>query len=159
MQRLTIHLFVSLATFVIGIAAAHLWPANHLVALSHSQAEQEVLSVEQEYLDANVRRDSAALDRILADDFTFRHDGRYVTTKADRLALMENPDFSFLSIDTDDVKVNVNGDQAVVTGEAVVRGRYQEREFLSPLYRYRRLYEKRQGGWQIVSVGTTRITW
>src|ERR687883_1143898 len=130
MQRLTINLFVSLATFIIGTAAAGLWPAHHRVVYSHSPAEQEVLSVEQEYLDAHVRRDRAALDRILADDFTFYHCGRYSTTKAERLALMENPDFSFLSIDTGDVDVQVNGDKALVTGEAVARGLYKEQEWV-----------------------------
>ena len=159
MQRQALHIFVALATFLVGMTAAQLWPAQHTALFSHSQAEQEVLSVERQYLDAHVARDAAALDRILSDDFTFLHGGRYLTSKAERLALMENPDFSFLSIDTDDVSVSVNGDHAFVTGEAVVRGRYKEREFVSPPYRYMRVYEKRQGRWQIVSVEATRRMW
>jgi ketosteroid isomerase-like protein len=159
MQRQALHIFVALVTFLIGMTAAGLRPAHHSDLRSPSRAEQEVLSVEREYLDAHVEHDVATLDRILADDFTFLHGGRYVTTKAQRLALMENPDFSFLSIDTDDVDVSVNGDQAIVTGEAVVRGRYQEREFVSPPYSYLRVYEKRQGRWQIVSVEATGRAW
>jgi ketosteroid isomerase-like protein len=159
MQRQALHIFVSLVTFLIGLAAAGLWPAYHTGLLSYSRAEQEVLSVERAYLDAHVERDAAALDRLLSDDFTFLHGGRYVSTKAERLALIENPDFSFLSIDTDKVDVSVNGDQALVTGEAVVRGRYKEREFVSPPYRYQRVYEKRQGRWQVVSVEATRFMW
>jgi ketosteroid isomerase-like protein len=159
MQRLTIHLFISLATFIIGTAAANLWPGHHSVLHSQTAVEREVLSVEREYLDAHVRRDEAALDRILADDFIFYHCGRYFTTKAERLALMENPDFSFLSIDTSDVDVHVDGDEAVVTGEAIVRGLSHEREFMSPPYRYTRAYEKRDGRWQVVSVRVSRIMW
>ena len=157
MRRQALHLFVSLVTFLIGMTMAQLRPAHHTVLLSYNRAEQEVLSVEREYLNAHVERDVAALDRILSDDFTFLHGGRYLTSKAERLALMENPDFSFLSIDTDDVDVSVNADQALVTGQAVVRGRYKEREFVSPPYRFRRVYEKRQGHWQVVSVEATRM--
>ena len=157
MRYFTIRLFVSLATFLIGIAAANLWPAHHPGAVSRSQAEQEVLSVEREYLDAHVRRDRATLDRILADGFTFRHCGSYITNKAQRLALMDNPDLSFLSIDTADVDVRIDGDEAFVTGRAVVRGRYKDREFTSPAYRYLRVYERQQGRWQIVSVQASNI--
>jgi hypothetical protein len=46
-----------------------------------------------------------------------------------------------------------------VTGRAVVRGRYQEDEFTTLPYSYMRVYEKRQGRWQIVSVRATNIAW
>ena len=159
MARLALHIFVALATFLIGLTAAGLRPYHRTGRRPHSAAEQEVLSVEREYLDAHVARDAETLDRILSDDFTFSQSGRLLTTKAERLALMENPDFSFLSIDTNDVDVSVNGDKALVTGEAVARGLYKEQEWVSPPYRFTRVYEKRQGRWQIVSVKTTRCLW
>jgi ketosteroid isomerase-like protein len=153
MCRNIIYLFVSLATFFIGVTVASPWSAEprHLAAL-HSSAEEELLSVERKYLDAHIQRDVAALDSVLADDFVVVHRFGRIGDKAERLALVDNPDFTFLAVDTSDVDVFVNGDEGMVTGLAIVRGRYADHEFLSPQYRYTRKYEKREGRWQIVSV-------
>jgi len=153
MWRNIICLFVSLATFLIGITLASPWSAGpHHSAVLHSSAEQELLSVERKYLDAHIQRDVAALDSVLADDFVVVHRFGRIGDKAERLALVDNPDFTFLSVDTSDVDVFVNGDEGMVTGRAVVHGRYADHEFVSPQYRYTRRYEKREGRWQIISV-------
>lgn len=155
MQRNIIYLFVSIATFLTGTIITAPWrAADRAVAppASYTVAEQEMLSVERRYLDAHVERDVAALDSILADDFIIANSRGPVSDKASRLALVEDSDFTFVSIDTFDVDAHVNGDEGVVTGRATVTGRYQDREFQSPPYRFIRRYEKRQGRWQIVSV-------
>lgn len=153
MWRNIIYLFVSLATFLIGVAVASPWSTEQpRTAAAYISTEQELLSVERRYLDAHIQRDVAALDSVLADDFVVMHRFGRIGDKAERLALVDNPDFTFLAVDTADVDVFLNGDEGMVTGRAVVRGRYADREFLSPPYRYARRYEKRQGNWQIVSV-------
>jgi ketosteroid isomerase-like protein len=159
MQHHIIRLFVSLVTFIIGVSATAMWPADRPLTPPHSEARQEILKIEREYLDAHLARDTATLDRILADDFIFWHSGTRHTNKAQRLALMEAPDFTFLSIDTNSVDVDVDGDKAFVSGRAVVRGRYKQREFVSPPYGYLRVYEKREGRWQIISVQATPFDW
>jgi ketosteroid isomerase-like protein len=156
MQRIIIHLLVSVATFLIGTVITAPWSAERQTATPHTQVEQELLGIERRYLDAHINRDTATLDSILADDFTIMHRYGRVGDKAERLALVENPYFTFVSVDTDNVDVVVNGDEAMVTGRAVVRGRYEEREFQSPPYRFTRRYEKRDGRWQIVSVQFSR---
>lgn len=159
MRHHIVRLSVSLMTFIIGVTVASVWPAQHPDTLSNGDAKREIFKLEREYLDAHLRRDAATLDRILADDFTFRSTGSRVADKAQRLALMKMPGFAFLSIDTDEVDVEVEGDRAYVTGRAVVRGRHQERRFVSPPYTYLRVYEQREGRWQMVSVRATRIDW
>jgi ketosteroid isomerase-like protein len=159
MQPFIIRLFASVATFIIGVAVSSLWPTQPFTAFSNNAAEQEVLSLEQQYLDAHTRRDRAALDRILSDDFTFWHCGRRVTNKAERLALMDDTDFTFISIKTEGTEVKIKGDRAIVTGRARVMGRYNDREFFSPPYQYSRMFEKRQGRWQMVGVHATHVSW
>jgi ketosteroid isomerase-like protein len=154
MQRIIINLVVSLATFIIGVTAATPWTAFRTA--SDSQDKTEILRVEQQYLDAHIARDRARLDQILSDDFTFSHYWGGVADKARRLSLLENQDFTFESIDTSSVEVTVTGDTARVTGEAVVRGNYRGRPFLTTPYNYERNYERRDGRWQIVSVRTGR---
>jgi ketosteroid isomerase-like protein len=155
MKYLAIRLIIALSTFFIGLSAAALIAPHSLEANSNGAAKQEILQVEHQYIQAHLNRDTATLDSILADDFTIgtRYRG---TNKAQRLALLDDPDFAFESINTDNVEVIVNGDKAEITGDAILTGRYGDREFTSPQYSFIRAYEKRQGRWQIVSVRIMR---
>ena len=159
MPHLIVRLAVAILTFTIGLATATIPTGFRFNTTLYSAAEREVLEVEQAYINAHIQRDTTALDRILADDFTIRLARDRVTTKAARLSLLENPDFTFMSIDTYNVKVQVSGDEAVVTGRAILRGRHRDREFSSPTYGFTRTYEKRQGHWQIVNVQITLSIW
>ena len=139
---------VALLTFVVGITTANLsarlWP----VASSSAADERAVLEVEREYIRAHTEGDVAALDRVLADDFT-SFGGR--VTKAYRLALLSNPYFVVTSLVTDDVSVSVRGDEAWVSGKARMSATYRDRDFTPLPYRFTRRYERRDGRWQIVS--------
>jgi ketosteroid isomerase-like protein len=159
MRHYIIRLSVSLVTFILGVSAASVGPAHRPSTLPDNEARRQILKLEQEYVDAHLRGDAATLDRILADDFTFRHRGSRISDKAQRLALMDAPGFAFLSIDTDGVDIEVDGDRAYVTGRAVTKSRYHERKFVSRPYNYLRVYEKREGRWQMVSVRATRFDW
>jgi ketosteroid isomerase-like protein len=134
----------ALITFFVGVAAAglggYVW--------SGTPAERAVLAVEHEYVRAHVERDVAALDRVLADDFSM-FAGR--VTKEHRLALLRNPVVAFTSLETEGVNVIVNGDEAFVTGTARLTGRFRGRDYTTPRYGYTRHLERRGGRWQIVS--------
>jgi uncharacterized protein involved in exopolysaccharide biosynthesis len=147
MNHLAIRLIVSLFTFAIGIASfALLHTPRH-----YSADEQAVLQVESAYIEANLNSDTETLDNILADDFTIMTHRRIIT-KAQRLAQLSDQDFAFEAINTDNVEVEVNNDRAVVTGEAYTQTLQGDEEQTSPVYRFARSYEKRDGRWQIVSV-------
>lgn len=155
MQRLFIHLAVSVVTFIIGIAAAAPWTAFR--AATDSQDKQEILKVEQQYLTAHVNRDRDALDQILTDDFTFTNNWGGTADRGARLSLLENPYFTFQSIDTRNVNVTVEGDTAYVEGQATVRGISFGRDFVTAPYNFTRRYEKREGRWQIASVSISKF--
>jgi ketosteroid isomerase-like protein len=150
MRFIIIRFAVALITFAFGTTAAYLLPSRHSISVrKHNPcAESAVLQVEDEYLRAYRERDVAALNRILADNFTVFH-GR--VTKADRLALLSNPDFIVDSLDTTETDVNVDGNDAWVSGKAHMSGSYMGRDFHTRPYRFRRHYERTGAGWQIVS--------
>lgn len=154
MQRIIINLVVSLATFIIGVTAATPWTAFR--ATFDSQDKKDILKLERQYLDAHLARDTTRLNAILADDFTFSQSWGGVTNKAGRLALLENPDFAFESIDTDNVEVSVEGDRATLTGVAVVYSSTRGKPSVTTPYSYERIFERRDGQWQIVSVRAGR---
>lgn len=150
MQRIFVNLVVSLATFIIGVTAATPWTAFRTTF--DSQDKQEILNVDRQYMEAHVNRDTAALERILADDFSISGYRGSVENKAERLALVEDPNKTFRSIDTRNVEVTFLRGRACVTGEAVIRGSDYGRDFVSLPYSYVRTYERRDGRWQLISV-------
>ena len=120
------------------------------------QAEQEVLKVNKEYNDAIVRRDAAAFDRLLADDFTFTTPDGQVTGKAEEIAFAKSGDLKFESAQNDEVKVRVYGDAAVVTGRYAAKWSYKGQAF-SETGRFTSTYVKRNGRWQVVADHMSRI--
>ena len=152
MQRHAIRLTVALATFLVGLTSSNVLNA---LRADTASAEREVLSVEREYVRAHLERDVAALERLLADDFSsFR--GR--VTKEHRLAMLANPYFEVVSLSTRDVEVSVSGDEARVSGKATFKGVLAGREFETPNYKYTRQLAKRDGRWQITHM-RFRPTW
>ena len=140
----------ALIAFVLGVASANL--GGYVLG---SSDERDVLAVEREYVRAHVERDVAALDRVLADDFSMF---RGTVTKELRLAWLSNPLVRITALDTDDVQVVVDGSHAIVTGTARLSGSARKRGFTTPRYGYTRHLEKRGGRWQIVSVEFT-VPW
>lgn len=156
MKYLALRLIVALSTFLVGLSVAAVLAPLRFDTVARGEAEQEILQVERQYIQAHLDSDTATLDNILADEFTIGRSRGRGMNKAQRLALLEDPDFAFASISTGDVQVEVNGERAIVTGRAMVEGHYGDREFSSPSYKFTRDYEKRQGRWQIVSVRVRR---
>lgn len=152
MQRHAIRLTAAVVTFLVGLTSTGVINAFRTDTES---AEREVLSVEREYVRAHLERDVAALERLLADDFSsFR--GR--VRKEHRLAMLGNPYFEVVSLSTRDVEVSVSGDEATVSGKATLKGVLAGREFETPNYKYARRLAKRDGRWQIVHMHF-RPTW
>ena len=151
MRKIAKRLPAALITFVIGVASAGLGAD----VWTGTGEERAVLAVEREYVRAHVERDVAALDRVLADDFSMF--GRRVK-KSHRLALISNPLFAITSLKTDDVQIVVSGREALVTGTARLSGSFRGHEFNTPRYGYTRHLEKRGRRWQIVSCEFT-VPW
>ena len=156
MLRYGIRLSVSVATFFLGLALSFVPSLLSSEAPTRSDFESEVLGANRAYIQAHINRDVAALDRLLADEFVIG--GRYggVTTKSQRLALLTNPVYSFIDIDSRDTRVTATENYGKVSGYAVLTGRYSGREATSNSYRYTRRFERRDGRWQVVGVETYR---
>ncbi|HKP85347.1 MAG TPA: DUF4440 domain-containing protein [Blastocatellia bacterium] len=125
--------------------------------------EQELLKLEREWLDAYVKRDAAAMDRIEADDFMITYPDGKVVTKSEEIANIKRPapDGPAPTFTTEETKVRVYGDTAILTGKVIQKGTYaggpnkgQEYNIQS---RYTDVYVKRNGRWQVVASHLTGI--
>ncbi|MBA3442416.1 MAG: DUF4440 domain-containing protein [Pyrinomonadaceae bacterium] len=123
-----------------------------------SEVEQELLKLEREWLDAYVRRDAAAMDRIVADDFTITYPNGAVITKAQTMADLKQPGPAdpSLTFTTEDTKVRLYADTAVLTGRVIERRRRDNREVTTPS-RYTDTYVRRKGRWQVVASQLGRL--
>ncbi len=159
MLRHAIRLSVSVATFIFGLALSAVPSLFTSDAPRASGFEQEVISANQEYLDAYARRDVAALDSLLAEEFTVR--GRYgrYDSKARRLASVADPDLESIRVDSANSSVTADDNTGEVSGRAVVRGVYAGQDFSSQPYRFTRRFERRDGRWQLISVEVFRAGW
>ena len=118
--------------------------------------EQAIRQLMKEQANAQQKNDTAALERIWADDFTFTNSSGEVQTKAQRLAEIKSGELKFESISIDDVQVRVYGDTAVVTGRGTVKGQRRGQD-LTGQSRSTSVYVKKQGRWQVVATQITRI--
>jgi ketosteroid isomerase-like protein len=123
-------------------------PAAPSASTPANAVELELLKLERAWLDAYQKRDVAAMERIESDDFTITHANGRVITKAQEIANLKRPgpSDSSMSFSTEDTKVRVYGDTAVLTGIVIMKGKdFSERS------RYTDVYVKRNGQWQVVA--------
>jgi len=105
---------------------------------------------------AIVRKDRAAIERNMADDFR-QIDGRgNVETKASFVEGLMSPDLVIDPYTVEDFEVRVYGDTALLSGRTRMTGKYQGEAFKTH-YRYIDIYVKRGGAWKIVSVQISRM--
>lgn len=133
-------------------------PAATAATASASNAEPEILKLEREWLDAYVKRDAAAMERIEADEFAITYPNGEVATKAQEVARMKsegavNPS---LKLSTEETKVRLYGDTAVLTGVFIQRYLENGKETIAR-ERYTDVWVKRNGTWQVVASQLTKI--
>ncbi len=111
---------------------------------SNNSAEQTVLKLTQEWLDAENGVDRAALNRIIADDFLGTGPRGTSISKTDVIPA-EGSGGHGLAISGLDIKVRVFGDTAIVTVRGVPK--VQDR----PELRFTVVFVKRADRWQMVA--------
>jgi len=127
------------------VAAAILALAQTTAKLEQNNtAEQAVLKLTQEWLEAEDRVDRAAMKRIIADDFLGTGPMGTTVSKTDVIP-REGPGGHGLAITGQDIKVRVFGDTAIVTGRGIPK--VQNR----PELRFTVVFLKRADLWQMVA--------
>jgi ketosteroid isomerase-like protein len=105
---------------------------------------------------AIVRKDRAAIEANMADDFRQIDGAGNVETKQSFVDDLMSPDLVIEPYQVEDFDVRLYGDVALLAGRTRMTGRYQGKPFSSH-YRYIDIYVKRGGAWQIVSVQISKI--
>ncbi|MDQ3686524.1 MAG: nuclear transport factor 2 family protein [Acidobacteriota bacterium] len=125
----------------------------------HDEIEREILRLEEELRQAEMRLDVATLDRTYADDIMVTAPIGIVVDKpavmAEVNAAANNAKVE--TFDKDDFKVRAFGDTAVASYRLTAQARYQGQP-ISQHLRLTDVWMKRQERWQVVSRHTANIT-
>src|SRR5260370_15869037 len=115
------NMFLVLATVtVLCFVLAHATtpePASYAGA-GHT-AQEEIKQLEQERNQALLRGDTAALDRMTSDDYTFINQRGELRTKAEIVSGFKSGTYKYEARQISDLRVRVYGDTAIVTGRAM----------------------------------------
>jgi ketosteroid isomerase-like protein len=122
-----------------------------------SPAETELKALEQQWLDAYVKADTAFLKTVEADDWTFIDSDATTMTKAQDIKELGDKTFVCKSASASDVQVKTMGDGfAYVTGTVKMAGTYKGKDFTEK-FRSVDIFAKKDGKWQAIYSQVTKI--
>lgn len=131
-------------------------PAATASPASTENVEQALRKLVSERDQAIQKADTAAIDRIYADDYIATSATGLVRTKAQVMEDLKSGAIKLESISSDDIEVRVHGDTAIVTGRMTSKGTDRGRE-ISGQRRFTQVYMKKNGRWQIVAFHYSQI--
>ena len=114
--------------------------------------EQALIKLDREMMDAAVAKDKAVFERVASDHYVFVNPGGGVQERA---MATEGPTLE--SIQTENVMVRVEGDTAVLTGKAMVKGKMANGAAIDGPYTYMRVFVKQKGQWRLGAMSVVRI--
>lgn len=124
--------------------------------MAEQDDEIHIRALMREILRAFREHDVAALERVLADEFTFSDPAGRVRSKQQWLEDIGSGDLVFDSIDAGDVEFRDLGDRALVVGNARVQARYTHGDY-NGAFQYLGVYTKHGGDWKLVLTSAERI--
>jgi ketosteroid isomerase-like protein len=114
-----------------------------------SKAQQEILQVEEQVFAAVKNQDTETLRRILTDDFVYRSPGNDEVAKDDFLKLSASFPFKIVSIWGEEMRVNVYGNTAVLTGLQFAKTQNNDGKEETSAVMFTDVFVKQNGRWML----------
>ncbi|GAB3506491.1 hypothetical protein GCM10027341_39630 [Spirosoma knui] len=124
---------------------------------AQSGDEKAVLDVEKQRFDAQVNKDQAVMNKVLADDLMYTHSNGNTDGKQAFIQAIVEGKSNYMGLQPQEQKVRLYGNTAVVNGVVQVKmnNNNQPTEFK---LRYTDVYVKKSGQWQLVAWQSLRVT-
>ena len=113
------------------------------------EAEEELLTLEKAFADAIVRNDLEGIARLVTDDWIIIDPNGEIVDRARFFEVIKSGALTHEMMESEDFRVRVYGDSAVVTGVTRTKGKFMGEEF-STQERATDVFVKRDGRWQCV---------
>lgn len=131
-------------------------PAATSVPASTENLDQAIRQLVNERDQAVQRGDTAAIDRLYADDYVATSNFGLVRTKVQVIEDFKSGALKIESVTSDELSVRAHGETAIVTGRMTMKAQDRGRD-TSGQNRFTQVYVKRNGRWQIAALQLTRI--
>jgi len=122
----------------------------------NGKAEEELIDLSHEWDRAMVENDAEAIGRYMADDWTIVGTDGSVGDESTFLGVVKSGTLSHDVMSSEDFKVRVYGDTAVVIARGVSGGKYQGHAFRE-VERSSCVFVRQQGQWRCVLTHLSRI--
>lgn len=119
-------------------------------------AEEELLNVEGEFAEAIVKNDLEGIGRVVADDWIVIGPDGEIVDRPRFFEVIKSGALTHDTMESDDFRVRVYGDSAVITGITRTKGKFMGQEF-STQERATDVFVKCDGRWQCVLTHLTRF--
>lgn len=140
-----------IALSMLGVLVA--FPAH---AQARNATEREVLKASELLDEASlIKKDRATMERYYAADYSYTHSNGTVLNKAQEIETSMSPDQAWTNHKSEDVKVRVFGNVAIVTGLSTLTG--SAKGYASGGRRFTEIWVKRNGRWQMVGGQSTLV--
>ena len=175
MKRILIICTLAVAVSSLALGQTTDKQADQKQAVPNSQAEQEIMKLENGLVEAGLRGDAATADLLLSDDYFFMtRDGvvhenlkaallvrmKSGESGADLLARMkpdEGDEPALQPAKIADAQVHIYGDTGVVIVRSTYKSRGKDGIVVEVPTRYLHVWARRQGRWRLVAGSSTRI--
>jgi ketosteroid isomerase-like protein len=121
-----------------------------------SEAEEELLKVEKEFAETIVSNDLESLRRLVADDWIIIDPNGEIVDRARFFEVIKSGSLTHDIMGSEDLRVRVYGDSAVVTAITRTKGKFMGQEF-STQERATDVFVKRDRRWRCVLTHLTRV--
>lgn len=121
-----------------------------------SDATAELTARSAAWDTAIVRKDRAAIEANMAEDFRQIDGGGNLETKRSFVDGVVDPELTIEPYTVEDFEIRRYGDVALLSGRTKMHGTYREAPFTSH-YRYIDIYVLADAGWRVVSVQISKI--
>jgi hypothetical protein len=146
---------VTSIVFVVSCSGNTPTNASNAPALSAvaENTDQAITGLENQWVAAIVKKDTATIDRLLADDFSGTTDDQ-IYSKTDAIEDVKNGTHE--SLELDNIKVRTFGDTAVVTMGQTEKSRHGDTDF-SGHYLFTDVWARKNGQWIAVASHGSRV--
>ena len=118
--------------------------------------EEELLKLEKAFAEAIVKNDREGIGRIVADDWIIIDPNGEIVDRTRFFEVIQSGALTHDTMESEDFRVRVYGDSAVVTAITSAKGKFMGQEF-STQERATDVFVKRDGCWQCVLTHLTRF--
>jgi hypothetical protein len=125
--------------------------SSSTTSASNDAVYDELMALEKEWTEANIKADRVALNRILAAEYTGTYADGTVQNKTQYIATIK-PDATNPTWKLEDTKLTMKGETGIITGilKWTVRGR-------TTTYRFTDTFVKKDGTWQAIGSQSTVV--